>query len=921
MAFEDLAFTLTWRGYQTDVLAKASSFMTDQRVHIVAPPGSGKTMLGLELMRRARRPAIVLAPTVVVRDQWVARLAEAFTPDGAVPAYVSMDLAHPGLLTVATYQALYAMVDDAEPAGFVGEETVGSTATGPNAWEQPAEVADADSFRFRKHFLHDLRAMGVSTIVVDECHHLKREWWRALNTLAKQLDDPIVIALTGTPPFDASTAEWRRYKAFCGPVDAEIAVPALVAAGDLCPHQDVVWLGLPAAASQAELDAQRQRTAAFVKRLCGDATFVDLVASHPALDNPGVWAGAILSEPAYYASIAVFLNAVGRQERVAALAQMLTGWQKTTVPALDLGYCQTLLQGVLFDDAVFADSKPRAAIVQRWTELARRAGLVTRQHVDLDRTNAVASLIRRDGAALDSLGEIVACEKTSRGERMRLVVLCDAIRHEFLPSRQPDAADETADADPPEPMPLGVVPVFEHLRLQGDEALGVLSGSIVVIPATARAAFDAALAEVDGPRLATPPRLVPYPSDDRYLLTRADDASRHSLVAAMTRLFENGDIRVLVGTVSLLGEGWDAPALNCLVLATRVASYVASNQLRGRAIRTDPRDPDKVATIWHMATLVPHSDAWSADDPVVADFGPDLANLERRFGWFVGVDRADASISSGIGRTLTFPIHERMAPVDVAAAVASSNRQATADAHDLAGIRQRWQATVGGASHGRLVRMLTVKDDLDGPRSAFALDLLVAVAVCLLFGVLALSGVLGATAIVFAVLAPVLMLLFLGRSLWASRTATARRRAAAQSLLDTLLAERVFGRGGAPTLVVRRGRDGTQIGVTGVTDLDATTFIDALEELFSPVGGATYLLRMRPHVGGRMYEDYFAVPQVLSNRASADMLAQLWGVRAGHINAIYAQSDEGKDAVKDALRIKPPCFAPPVPLERRIDWE
>ena len=36
-----------------------------------------------------------------------------------------------------------------------------------------------------------------------------------------------------------------------------------------------------------------------------------------------------------------------------------------------------------------------------------------------------------------------------------------------------------------------------------------------------------------------------------------------------------------------------------------VGSYMLSNQMRGRAIRIDPNDPNKVASVWHLATVEP----------------------------------------------------------------------------------------------------------------------------------------------------------------------------------------------------------------------------------------------------------------------------------------------------------------------------
>ena len=69
--------------------------------------------------------------------------------------------------------------------------------------------------------------------------------------------------------------------------------------------------------------------------------------------------------------------------------------------------------------------------------------------------------------------------------------------------------------------------------------------------------------------------------------------SQHDLVTAVTQLFQEGLIQVVIGTKSLLGEGWDAPCVNSLILASFVGSFMLSNQMRGRAIRVWPEDPDK----------------------------------------------------------------------------------------------------------------------------------------------------------------------------------------------------------------------------------------------------------------------------------------------------------------------------------------
>src|SRR5690606_22516538 len=70
-----------------------------------------------------------------------------------------------------------------------------------------------------------LNVRGPLTLVLDEAHHLRREWWKCLDKLAHRLADVRLVALTATPPYDASFAEWSRYEELCGPIDLEIGIP------------------------------------------------------------------------------------------------------------------------------------------------------------------------------------------------------------------------------------------------------------------------------------------------------------------------------------------------------------------------------------------------------------------------------------------------------------------------------------------------------------------------------------------------------------------------------------------------------------------------------------------------------------------------------------------------------------------------
>src|SRR6266853_5369136 len=96
---ESMVLQNSWRSYQARVLDHLDSYLDDKRVHIVAAPGSGKTVLGLEIIRRIDQPTLVLAPTITIRDQWVDRLVGLFLPPGlGNPEWVSTELKKPAFL-------------------------------------------------------------------------------------------------------------------------------------------------------------------------------------------------------------------------------------------------------------------------------------------------------------------------------------------------------------------------------------------------------------------------------------------------------------------------------------------------------------------------------------------------------------------------------------------------------------------------------------------------------------------------------------------------------------------------------------------------------------------------------------------------------------------------------------------------------
>lgn len=80
-----LKFCYPWRPYQDRVLGAIDLHINDNKLHIVAAPGSGKTTLGLEVFRQLSKPTLVLSPTRTIRDQWIKRLRDFVPSDQTFP--------------------------------------------------------------------------------------------------------------------------------------------------------------------------------------------------------------------------------------------------------------------------------------------------------------------------------------------------------------------------------------------------------------------------------------------------------------------------------------------------------------------------------------------------------------------------------------------------------------------------------------------------------------------------------------------------------------------------------------------------------------------------------------------------------------------------------------------------------------------
>lgn len=275
------------------------------QLHIVAPPGSGKTILGLFLWAECvKRPTLVLSPNSAIQSQWSAKV-ELFECEADRQGLVSVDPKDPALLTSLTYQSVTLPRRGDEDLDSQARELWIEILISDGQAQTPEEaqvwIDDLATHNPRYHeqrlsayrkqvrdraaregqsldMLHAsslatwerLRECGLGMVVFDECHHLVEHWGRVMAGVHEMLGRPIVVGLTATPPDrDGKHPEdLRRYDEFFGEIDYEVPVPAVVKDGFLAPYQDLVYFVRPAADELQFIAQADDDLHALVEELC-----------------------------------------------------------------------------------------------------------------------------------------------------------------------------------------------------------------------------------------------------------------------------------------------------------------------------------------------------------------------------------------------------------------------------------------------------------------------------------------------------------------------------------------------------------------------------------------------------------------------------------------------------------------------------
>ena len=504
----------------------------------------------------------MLSPNTAIQGQWV-RGWEAFEGP-PVPIGTDRDLS--AAVTSLTYQSL--AVFDAE------------------ADQEDPPTSELERLHENgRALIAALQEAGPITLVLDECHHLLEVWGRLLAEILEELPEATVLGLTATPPDTLGPEQAELVAELFGDIVYATSIPAVVREGHLAPFLDLIWLTAPSAAEADWLAGQAERFAELTTQLL-DPGF----GSTPFL----VWADLRFRGEVPFARIAA------KQPALADAALRLAHAGLVRLPD-DVARGEAHAHPPTADDwAVLIDDWYDACIVdsvddrdQDVREALKRAlpaiGFqLTRNGIRRGRT-AVDRVLARSAAKSAALVEIVAAEHRSLGDRMGMLVICD--HEEAAATVSADLAGVLQDRAGSARLALA--------QLLADPATSGL-GPLMVTGKTVAAA-PAVLERLRG-EAGTPGLVVSEPDADGIAELTGSWTSRQ-WVRAVTDFFTAGRCQALIGTRALLGEGWDAPTATGLVDLSMASTPGAVVQTRGRTLRLDPRDPDKVAVNWTVCCV------------------------------------------------------------------------------------------------------------------------------------------------------------------------------------------------------------------------------------------------------------------------------------------------------------------------------
>lgn len=914
----------------------------ERRLHVVAPPGSGKTLIGIAFLQAAGLRTVILSPNAAIQAQWMDKYAKS-TSDVVDTL---------GELWGANVRHLISHDPDAD-----------TPILSLTYQRMSVRNEDGDAHANVQALVALLRDRDFGLLILDECHHLIASWAEAIMGVLRE-HPMVVLGLTATPPADKSERERQAYLDLVGEVDYSIPLPAVVKDGNLAPWQDLVYLVHPDA---RELEFIRSRHESYHALL---ATLEERGGELPPLS---LYVQDVLDSLRYRGvAFPSFAELLGERPSLAiAFARYAHAhgiplpdgapWLDEAEEPPRLDDIVLILQGYVSD--VLSEADPRH-IALRENVLAALHRLGYREeHGGLQRrASSIDRILALSSAKLPALRRIVTRELHNLGDAVRVLLLTD---FETTQAGATRALHGILD-----PEAGGAVAAMRALTT--DPATDVLdpvmlTGASILCDDDLAQRFIAELYSIrdrEGWNFKVDVCFLPSAGADRADTSQPGDFAgeadstmgvfeirgsgvdwnTRTYVLMITELFDRGVTRCLIGTRGLLGEGWDSLGVNVLVDLTAVSAYVSVNQMHGRSLRINPGSPGKTANNWDIVTVLPEYERGFAD----------WERFVRKHEHLFGLSD-DGELERGIGHV--HPLLTHVEASELTAALPLVNEDMLEKSRRRDEVYRAWR--IGQPYEGRELPCLEFRPVESTPRvlrhpaaSRRELERVVAdfrlrrrrfhALTASLSGLALLGAVLIAPTLALPALFPAVLAgavtAMLGLGL--SRLALSRVRARAQSVdldamlrcyalavRDTIVGLRETEHESLPDVQTSTRQDGsTRCWITSPFAGENATFTRAMNELFHPVQDQRYILRCEQvpdevriadflrkqkrataqgnaQLPSEVEQHIVPVPADFARkREEADVFLRCWRIHVGPAELFYTKRGAGAELLRAHLR-------------------
>lgn len=583
--YQQKALETLWQRIEANENATQAPPRSPQHLLLLAPPGSGKTLMGLACALRRGHKTLILSPNTTLQYQWAKQWnthAVSFSELLNPAECVGFDPAEQPLILSSTYQLL------------------------SSAYRQDNTTLFADFSQY-------------TFIILDECHHVRRQWGEAILALEhwrqrQNLPPVLRLGLTATPPIEVSNQEKEQLHQLLGDVDYAISLPAMIRSGRLAPFQDLIYLVRPSAQETRYIQSAHQSLHALQTQW-----------AQPQDTQPGL---ALFAESWLLQyqddndkDLDLYLACLRYLHHIGILVQDIH-WHPEQEESLTMDDHAALLGAYALKH--LGEDHPEFETLRHSLDLL---GYRYRQGRFWPIEGQVEKVLGLSSAKYDALSTILNTEYTVLHDDLRCLVLTDfALTH--TPGQR-SALHGLKDPDAG-----GALSLFRHICLHHKDLKPILmTGQYLLCCPELQ---DACLAYLQTHLPAY--RISTQAFDLFYAIEASPGWSGKDYVATMTDFFSQGESLCLVGTRGLLGEGWDCPALNTLIDFTRTTTFVSVNQIRGRTLRKDPQSPLKVANQWDVVALIPELESGLKD----------LERWQRKHQHYYGLCD-DGLIEKGVG--------------------------------------------------------------------------------------------------------------------------------------------------------------------------------------------------------------------------------------------------------------------------------